>query len=142
MTSAEDYEKKVRDILGAVAQGKEVHLQWSTVAEAKLHKAKITQVQKELRLVKKDIGLTKKAINSAYTTEKAKVGKGLGSELAAGLFGKKTIGKVNVSTRDNLRHNQLNTIAPYEEVNRMIDNVLVQLDQLKLQLDSWIVTNS
>ncbi|MCB0213588.1 MAG: hypothetical protein KDJ52_29870 [Anaerolineae bacterium] len=142
MTNAKDYEKKVWEIVGALAKGKKIHLQWTTVAEAKLHKTKINQVKKELRLVKKDIGLTKKTINSAYTTAKTKVGKGFGAGLAAGLFGKKTTGKMNASTRDDLRRKQLKEIAPYEDVNRMIDNIMVQLDELKLQIDSWIVRNS
>lgn len=141
-SNAQEYEKKVWAILGTISKGKEIQLQWETTGEAKLHKARITQIQKELRLVKKDITLTKKTINSLYATEKTKVGKGFGAGISAGLFGKKTAGKMNAATRDNLRRNQLKAIAPYEDVNRMIDNAIVQLDQLKLQLDSWIVENS
>ncbi|MBM3133995.1 MAG: hypothetical protein FJZ89_01635 [Chloroflexi bacterium] len=144
MLSAQDYANRVSAIIGPMAKGEAMSQQWrwSTAAEAKLSKAKITQMQKELRLVKKDIALTKKAINAAYTTERTKVGKGFGAGFAAGLLGKKAVGRANAAVRDNVRRNQLKAIAPYDDVSRVIDSILVQLDQLKLQLDSWIAANS
>lgn len=141
MARAKDYEKHVREAVGAITQGDTIHLQWNSIPQARLHKSQIAQVQKQLRLIKKDIGLEKKAINASYTTEKTRVGKGFGAGLAAGLFGKKNTGKVNASMRDNIRRQQLQAIAPYEAVNRMIDNLLLQLDQVKIQIDSWIVEN-
>ena len=142
MSSAQDYEQRVWTIVGAMAQGRQIHLQWNTAVEARLHKTRITQIQKELRLVKKDISLTKKAVNASYASERTKVGKGFGAGVATGLFGKKAVGRSNAAIRDNLRRNQLNAIAPYEGVSRLIDDILLQLDQLKLQLDSWIAANS
>lgn len=142
MSGAQDYEKQVRAIIGTVAKGDTIQLKWNTLAEAKLRKADITQLQKQLRLVKKDLGLVKKAINSSYTTEKTNIGKGFGASFAAGLFGKKAVGSSNAAIRDNLRRKQASDIAPYDKVNRLIDNLLVHLDQVKLQIDSWIVANS
>ncbi len=91
-------------------------------------------------MIKKDINLTKQAINGNYTSERTKVGKGFGSGVAAGLFGRKAVGGMNASMRDSMRQKQVKVIAPYDAVNRKIDMILVQLDQLKLQIDSWIVT--
>lgn len=52
------------------------------------------------------------------------------------------MGKVNSVTRDHIRRQQLNVIAPYESVSRLIDSILIQLDHLKLELDSWIIEHS
>ncbi len=142
MTSAAEYEKKVWAIVETVAKNKKIELHFGTIQEAKYHKARITQMQKELKLVRKDIGVTKKAINSSYTSQKTQVGKGLGTSITAGLFGKKAVGKANAVTRDTLRLAQQNAIRPYENVLRLIDNIIIQLDQLKLQIDSWVIKNS
>lgn len=142
MSNVNDYEKRVWNTLGSIAKGKKVHVQWNTVAEAKLQKAKITQVQKELRLIKKEVGTTKKIVNAQYAAEMAKVGKGFGAGVAAGLFGKKTAGKINTLNREAKRQQQLNAILPYENVIRLIDGIVVQLDELKLKIESWIVQNT
>jgi len=142
MKTAKDYDKKVWETLGTIAKGKEIHIKWETIAEAKLHRAKIVQVQKELRLIKKDVGITKKSINSYYVSEKAKVGKGIGAGITSGIFGKKSSGKMNVITRNRLRNSQLNQVAPYDQVSREIDSIIMQLDQLKMKIDTWLVENS
>ncbi len=136
MTSAAEYEEKVWVIVRPLAQGNRITLQWDTPQEAKLLKARIIQIQKELRLVKKDIAITKRSINSAYTSKKTQVGKGAGAALAAGVLGRKTAGKMNVLNRDSVRLEQASAIAPYENVISMIDNLLVQLDRAKIELDS------
>ena len=141
MLSAQDYQKRVQAIIGNLAQDGKVHLTWNTAAEAKLHKTRIIQVQKELRLVKKELTAVKKVIHASYAAEKTKVGKGLNAALAGALLGKKAVGKSNAAAKGNLQRQQFNAIAPYEYVGRTIDNILLQLDQLKLQLDTWIVAN-
>ena len=142
MTSAKDYEKRVNDILGTNMRNGKLHLHWESVEEAKLRKAEVAQMQKEIRLVKKQLSAHMREINSAYTSERTKVGKGFGAAFLGGLFGKKSVGKVNASQRDSLRLQQLEARRPYESMGRMIDSVLLQLDQAKLQIDSWMVDSA
>ncbi len=143
MVSAQEYEKQVWNVMGELTnKNKELKLRWETIHEAKHHKARITQVQKQLRLIKKEIGVTKKTINAAHASESTKVGKGIKAGLAAGFFGKKNMGKVNAVQRDNIRRNKLNMIQPYDNVIHLIDNILVQLDGIKLELDGWVSANS
>jgi hypothetical protein len=142
MTSAKDYEKRVSAILGTNARNGKIHLKWNSPEEARLRRSSVSQMQNELRILKKEVGLIVKAINSSYTTEIAKVGKGVGPAFLGGLFGKKTVGQANVSERDRLRRQQIEMRQPYQLVNHMIDDVITQLDQLKLQIDEWIVKNS
>jgi hypothetical protein len=138
MADARYYEDRMWEAVESIAKNREIALEWNTITEAKLHKSRLTQVQKQLRLIKKEIVQTKHEINAAYTSEGIGIGKSFGAGIAAGFFGRKTMGKVNASTRNSIRQQQIRAIAPYEEVSRKIDNVLLQFDQLKLQLDSWI----
>lgn len=43
--------------------------------------------------------------------------------------------------RENPHRAQLNTVAPYEFVNRIIDDVLVKLDGAKIQLEAYVVAS-
>lgn len=142
MVEALEYENRAWRTLETIAKNREIDLEWKSIAEARLHKSKITQVQKELRLIKREVIQTRKELNAIYAAQQISVGKGFGSGLAAGIFGRKAVGSVNASARSNLRQRQLSAIAPYDNVNRLIDSILLQLDQVKLQLDSWMATNS
>lgn len=141
VTDTKGYGERIQDILGPMARGG-MRLEWETVTEARLHKSKITQVQKELRLLRKEIAQDKKAVTSAYTTGRARVGKGFGSELMAGIFGRRRMGRANVLARDNLRQRQLEETARHDNAIRAIDNAMLDLDKVKLQLDQWITANS
>jgi hypothetical protein len=124
-----------------MVKGDTIQLQWTTADEARIHKANITHMQKRLRLLKKNMSVTVRLDNAAFQSEKTKVGKGFGAGFFAGLFGKKAAGRSNALMRDNLRRRQLQTVCPYEGVSRMIDGWLVQLDQAKIQLDTWVLQN-
>ncbi len=138
MSSANDYQNRVAQILGGhFSFGKlSLSFTWDTPAEAKTQLNKIRLMQKELRLVKKDINTTMKAIRSAFVAKKAEVGKGLSAGLMTGLFGKKTAGKANATEKENLRRRQVAEISPYEAVARTIDSALIQLDKAKLQIET------
>lgn len=137
--STTNYEKRIGEILGTSLRSGKIHLTWSNSAEAKFHKSKINQMQKELRLVKKEITASLRAINSHHTTERTKIGKTFGAGLASGLFGKKLMGKVNAGSRDQARLQQIQARTPYENASRAIDSLILQLDGVKLQIDDWII---
>lgn len=139
MATAQYFESEVQRIISAIAPGEQIQVQWSTAAEARAHKRAITQAQKELRLVKKELGLHRRAINGSFTAQKVEVGKGLGSGIMKGLFGGKSVGKMNAVRRESLRADQTRAVAPYDAVNLLIDRLITQLDGAKAQIDSQLV---
>ena len=99
-------------------------------------------MQKELRLLKKDVNGEMTLIRSSFSSEKAQIGKpGFKTGFMGGLFGKKNVGKMNALQRDGLRRQQMEAIAPYENVKRAIDEALVRLDQVKGELDRWMLAH-
>jgi hypothetical protein len=140
MASASDYAGRVNEIAETI--NTDSLNACSSVTEAKTHKARFTQIQKQLRLIKKDIALEKKILNASYTTERTRVGKSFGAALFGGLFGRKLLGTINAATRDEIRRNQLQAVASYDAVDRIIDELILQLDHIKIQLDNWIIGNS
>ncbi|MEJ5240073.1 MAG: hypothetical protein WHS87_02635 [Anaerolineales bacterium] len=140
MTTAKEYLSRIEEILGKHFVSRKMHLQftWNTPEEAKQHLAQIRLMQKQLRLVKKELNATIKMIRSNFAARKAQVGTGFGSGLMAGLAGKRTVGKMNVVARENLRREQMKALSPYESVSRTIDEILVQLDRIKIQIESSI----
>jgi hypothetical protein len=92
-------------------------------------------MQKQLRLLKRDVSAVISAVKSEYTTARMRVGKTFASSLAAGFFGRRTVGRVNSAQRDSLRRSQLDAVAPYEHVKGIIDSILYQLDTVKGQIE-------
>jgi hypothetical protein len=138
MPSANEYQNRVAQILGSHFSFGKLSLKftWETPAEAKAQLNKIHLMQKELRLVKKDISITMKAIRSTFVAKKTEVGKGFGAGVMTGLFGKKAAGRSNAIEKENLRRRQVAELSPYEAVARTIDDVLVQLDKAKIQIET------
>jgi hypothetical protein len=137
MSTPQEYLHKIGLIVGDDISDGEVnlHLSWNNYSEAKALLTRIRTIQKEMRLLKKDVSATISAIKSEFTTARTNVGKSFGAGLAAGLFGRRTMGRVNSAQRDDLRRNQINAVEPYERVKRIIDNILHQLDTIKGQIE-------
>lgn len=145
MASAKDYQSQIEQILGSRFRSGKIELQfiWNSPEEARQHLIEIRHMQKQLRLVKKDLNATMKVVRANFAAKRAQVGTGLGTGIMAGILGKKTVGKMNVIIkRENLRREQINALAPYEGVSRTIDEILVQLDRVKIQLEASLATES
>jgi hypothetical protein len=99
-------------------------------------------MQKRLRLLKKDIGITTKSVRSEFTAKKADIGKGLTAGLGAAIFGKKAVGKMNAVDRENLRRAQSKAVAPYEALSRTIDDIIIKLDGIKLEMEKSVLSES
>jgi hypothetical protein len=88
-------------------------------------------MQKQLRILKRDVGAVVSALKSEFITARTSVGKTLGSGVAGAFFGRRAVGRINAARRDDLRREQLNAVAPYENVKRIIDEIVCQLDTIK-----------
>jgi hypothetical protein len=129
-----DYEKRVQAITSANAR-----FDVTTVAEAKAAQKQIVLAQKELRQVKKEMGLTMRDLRAQYADKKEDVSRGSFSKgVAQGLFGKKTVARADASQKDAIRQAQQKQLAPYEALAAHIDAVLLDYDRRKMQIDAWI----
>jgi hypothetical protein len=137
VTTAKEYITKIESILGVKMHNNAFELSFSfdTEEEGKLLLRRITMMKKEMGIVKKELNNTMKNIRSEYTAKKAEVGTSFGAGLAAGLFGKKFVGKNNAIQKENLRRQQVNAISPYEVVLNLVDKLLIKLDDLKIQIE-------
>ena len=144
MTSLEQYQSQLEEILGTHIESGAIHLQfkWDTDLEAKQELASIRHMQKQLRLLKKDIGITTKSIRSEFTAKNADIGTGLAAGLGAAIFGKKAVGKMNAVDRENLRRAQSKAVAPYEALSRTIDDIILKLDGIKLEMEKSMLSES
>jgi hypothetical protein len=115
--------------------GKEIRVNTSTIAEAKL-------AIKELRLKKKEYALQKRAatdkqkeIRAQYTDEV----RSRGSIMRGGGGFGKFVRAVQSSSRDIKRAQLANALAPYEKQKQDIDSILRAIDSAILQVEGAIL---
>jgi len=119
LSGAKKYAWAIRIILGAEGEADEEGMQlvfsWEgepqSKNEAKREIAKIRQIQKEIRQVKREMNQEMKEIRARYGRRK----ENQAAKAAA--------------------------LRPYEKVIVIADNLLVQLDRAKLDIQSWIEDN-
>ena len=74
-------------------------------------------------------------MKSQFIGQKASVGTSMGAGLAGLFLGRRTVGRFNAANREDLRRAQIQSVAPYEDVKRTIDQVLHFLDGCKSQIE-------
>lgn len=112
---SEDYAARIRAILHPYLRDDDaIHIDWTTPAEAKQHLARLRQMERELRLLKKDIDAAQKQIRASATAQRA--------------------GGLSAQQRAALRQGEQAALAPYDAVERDIEGVLVKLDNIQLRI--------
>ena len=137
MSTPREYLHRIGQIVGDdITDGElNLNLTWKNHVEAKVLLTRIRTIQKELRLLKKDVSATISAVKSEFTTARTSVGTSLVSGLAAGFFGRRTVGRFNSAQRDDLRRSQISTVEPYDRVKRVIEQILSELDSVKGRIE-------
>lgn len=138
METSEDFLVKIEDILGArIGQDGTLSLrcQFNNYEEARAELHRVRRSQKELRALKRQINQICKEIRAEYTSKRTMVGKGVGSGLAAGFFGRKAVGSYNALKRDDLRREKDAELAPYEDLKHTVDNIVHNLDEMKHKIE-------
>lgn len=132
MASPKEYMKQLED-LGVTR----LEIKANTIIEAKSALTNVRNKQKQIRQIKRRINQGMKEIRADYKDRMASAGSGTSSMLR--IFGKRGMaGKVRADAKRSLRK-ELNTLlAPYESLKLMIDDLLVQLDDAKIQIQDWI----
>jgi hypothetical protein len=92
-------------------------------------------MQKEIRLLKKQLSSEMSEIRSHMTTVKTAIGKGVGSALGGMVFGRKAVGAMNAARRDDARVAQHRMLQPYENMKNLMDQVLFKLETIKAQIE-------
>jgi hypothetical protein len=110
------------------------------VDEAKLYVTQCDHAKKELAMLKKEVGVAKKAEKADYATERARL---QSSSARSGLFGKKVGGIIkhsNTRQRAGLRQNEQAEMGRYDHLISLIDQRVVALDRAKLQMHQFMAT--
>lgn len=133
MKTIDQYVVEVKKIVGIPLDQNHVDFQWeiASIKDAKLQITKIRQIQKELRLVKREIGNEIKMIRADYKVRASNVQAGILSTF----IGRRAAGQDRARKRLDVKQKEMATIAPYEKIVRQIDNILVQLDNVKIDIE-------
>jgi len=109
----------------------------SSVDEAKRVKKQVTQTQKQLRQLKKEINLDMKNIRAHFKERTASAGSTSSGLLS--IFGKrKTAGTMRAHAKRGVAKERDNALQPYERLKLHIDNLLLKADAAKDTLDDYI----
>lgn len=135
MPTPQEYFQEIERIVGDDLSDGEVNLRltWNNYAEGKAHIDRIRDMQRRLRVLKKGAGAEVSGMKSDFMIQKASVGASLGAGLAGFYLGRRTVGKFNAATRDDLRRKQVQSVAPYENVKRSIDQITYRMDGKSFQ---------
>lgn len=104
----------------------------------KLQIKKINMVQKQLRVLKKELNATIRIINQDATQT------GADSLISVGLdvFGKhKWAGRVRAETRRAIDREKRSARQPYMEARELIDAIILEGEQLKLRAEEFLLRN-
>ena len=74
-------------------------------------------------------------VRSDFQSKGVAIGKGVGTMVAGWLLGKKSVGKVNASRRDDVRRQKEIALTPYADTKNWIDDLIHTLDQAKHQVE-------
>jgi hypothetical protein len=108
---------------------------WTDYVAAKRVIGDIRNMQKEIRLLKKNLTSEMSNVRSHHTTQKTAIGKGVGSALGGMLLGRKMVNSMNAVRRDDARVAQHQVMQPYEAMKHLMDQLLAKLDVVKLEIE-------
>ncbi|NPA71217.1 MAG: zinc ribbon domain-containing protein [Gammaproteobacteria bacterium] len=114
-----------------------MEIEVSSIAEAKTALRRVRGLQKELRQIKKNINLDMKSIRAMYRQKMATAASTTSSIVS--LFGKRKLaGQLRADEKRRLRMERDSILEPYESLKFTIDNLLLQLDAAKEQIQQFI----
>jgi hypothetical protein len=138
METSAYYLQKVKALFNIPPGSYEISIsyKWDTPTEAKAILANLRITQKELRLIKSEINTTIKEIKLGYMGQKENAGS---SGVLLSILGKKQLAARSRSIAlDQIRRREQSEIAPYQKVIQLIDKINLQIDRIKLQIQSNI----
>jgi hypothetical protein len=137
------YQEKVEGILGSKFSGTSLEVSfghYNNAEEAKLLLKKMVFLKKQLSSVKSLANDEMKSIRASFQTEKHKVSQS-GKTLTTLFFGKKAAGHERQREKNTLGGKQRAALGPYENVKNTIDQILLEMDRVKLEVETHIANN-
>ena len=114
-----------------------LHRTVSSSAEAKTLKQDCVAYQKQLRQIKKSIGLEIKGIRAEYRDKIANAGSLVGG--AFSLFGKRGMGgNIRADAKRVMTRERDDVIGPYDHLKLLIDDYIHSIDNSKVEIDGWV----
>jgi len=138
MKNCQVYISEIEHIVGGNSSNGTVDLRfnWTKDEKTRVLVQHLRGRQKQLRALKKDINQTCKNICSEFVARQTSIDKRWGSRLAAALFGRKILGRMNTTRRRELRRALIDALTPYEHLKTAIDDIIDQLDQEKYAVET------
>jgi rubrerythrin len=132
VASPEEYRRQIKD-LGL----ERMEIKASSIAEAIDALKRTRGLQKELRQIKRNIDLDMKTIRADYGQRMSTAASA--SSAIVTLFGKRKLaGQLRADEKRHLRLERDRTLQPYESIKLTVDDLLVQMDSAKAQLQAFI----
>jgi len=130
MKTSDEYVADLEKVVGAGLEGGAISLtfHWDTAPEGKKLLAQVRQMQRELWHIKRGVNQTIKELRSAFKERSSNVEAGLLSIFA-------------IKKRRELRRQQEGELEPFEAIKLAIDSGLLQLDRIKLEVQTWLAEN-
>jgi hypothetical protein len=132
MASPEEYRRQIKE-LGL----DRMEIRASSLAEAKAALTKVRGLQKQLRQIKRNINLDMKAIRAEYRQKSSSAGAGSSAVLTV-LGKRKLAGQARADAKRRLSTERDRKLAPYANLKLMIDDLLTQMDNAKVQIEGFI----
>ncbi len=131
MKTSDEYVVDLEKVVGAGLEGGAISLtfHWDTAPEGKKLLAQVRQMQRELWHIKRGVNQTIKELRSAFKERSSNVEAGLLSSLD------------EIKKRRALRRQQEEKLEPFEAIKLAIDSALVQLDGIKLEVQTLLAEN-
>ena len=133
------YQNDVENILGEsfTDDGRlKLSFEYDTVPEARLALKNLRFIQKQLRQVIKSVNQDMRLIRAKYKAERESISD---SGTLTGLFlGKRFAGRERQRKKTGLAQLQKNELIPYENVKNTIDQILLQIEGAKLEMENFI----
>lgn len=105
----------------------------NTPADVKNFLARITQVEKNLRLLKTEINDEMRLVSEQYTERSAHVHH---NPVVGGVFGREEMKHLSAHEREHIHHQQVQALEPYHQAIMHLDQRIAILDNLKFQVNS------
>ena len=137
------YQQKIEKILDAKFSGNELNFsfgEYNNTAEARLLLKKINLIKRQLSLVKQEANQEIKNIRASYQSEMEKISES-GGAFTQLFFGKNAGGRKRQMERNALKEKRDNTLLPYENVKSAIDQLNLEIDNVKLRIEMNIANN-
>jgi hypothetical protein len=138
MGTVKQYEQQITDIL-RIPSLRRIELGWEydTVSKARLALGEVRQMQEQLRFVKKSINADIREMRQSYAPRIDSAGAGW--KLTGAFLGaKRSASSLAASKKRAIRQQRDAELHPYENLKLFIDGIILELDRLKLEVQTFI----